>query len=141
MPAEPYRIVLVEDNEADVYLFRRALQDAGLNFELTVIEDGAEALAYIRDFGQGAPPDAAIIDLNLPKSEGTTVLEAIRKNTRLSAVPVVIVTSSASPAERAKAERLGAERFVTKPPDLDEFLRIGGLISDLLSKARAKEAP
>src|SRR5947207_11161569 len=82
MQAEPFRILLVEDNDADVYLLRKALENAALNFELIVIDDGAEALAYARSEGKysgAARPDAAVLDMNLPKSEGTEVLEALRR--------------------------------------------------------------
>ena len=142
MRAEPFRILLVEDNDADVYLLRKALENAGLNFELIIIDDGAEALAYARSEGiysRAARPDAAVLDMNLPKSEGTEVLEALRSNERLSGVPVVILTSSASPAERLRMERLGVQRFITKPPDLEEFLQIGNVVADLLHKAKSRE--
>jgi len=143
MQAEPFRILLVEDNDADVYLLRKALENAALNFELIVIDDGAEALAYARSEGKysgAARPDAAVLDMNLPKSEGTEVLEALRRNERLSEVPVVVLTSSASPAERLRMERLGVQRFITKPPDLEEFLQIGNVVADLLHQAKSREA-
>jgi CheY-like chemotaxis protein len=68
------------------------------------------------------------------------VLEALRRNERLAGVPVVVLTSSASPAERLRIERLGVERFITKPPDLEEFLQIGSVVADLLRNARSREA-
>ena len=143
MPAEPFRILLVEDNDADVYLMRKALESAALQFELIVIDDGAEALAYVRNEGRysnEARPDAALLDLNFPKSEGAEVLRALRQNERFSAVPVVILTSSASPAEQRSIEQLGVQRFVTKPPDLREFLQIGHVVADLLRKASSQKA-
>jgi len=97
---EPVRILLVEDNDADVYLFRKALKNAGLNFDLTVIEDGGRAIAFIRGEGQyaGSPvPDLAIIDLSLPKDDGIEVFEAIRAAERFADMPVVIASSSAKP--------------------------------------------
>jgi len=134
-----FRILLVEDNAADTYLLRRALKDAGLNVELTVIEDGAEALAFVRHEGKYAArpiPDLAVLDLNLPKLGGATVLEAIRQNTDLCHVPVAIMTSSTGPREQVKAEELGDGRFITKPPDLEDFLKIGQVLKEMLERAR-----
>jgi len=140
-PALPaFRILLVEDNAADTYLLRRALKDAGLNVELTVIEDGAEALAFVRHEGKYAArpiPDLAVLDLNLPKLGGATVLHALRQNTDLCHVPVAIMTSSTGPREQVKAEELGDGRFITKPPDLEDFLKIGQVLKEmLLERAR-----
>ena len=138
MPADPYRILLVEDSEADVYLMRRALESAALNFELIVIEDGAEALAYAQDdFSEDSRPHAAVLDLNLPKSGGAEVLQALRENKGLAALPIVVLTSSAHPREKAAMQKLGVQRFITKPSDLDHFLNIGNVVGDLL-KANAE---
>ena len=76
---DPLRILLVEDNTADVYLFRKAFTHAGLNFELTVVEDGGRGMAFVRGEGEyaGSPvPDLAVIDLSLPKNDGIEILEA-----------------------------------------------------------------
>ena len=89
---EPVRILLVEDNTADVYLFRKALLGAELNFDLTVIEDGGRAISFARDEGEyaGSPvPDLFVLDLSLPKNDGIQVLEAIRAKKRFANVPVV----------------------------------------------------
>lgn len=130
-----FHILLVEDNDADVYLMRHALQDAGLDVELTVIEDGAEALAFVRQEGKyaGSPiPDIAILDLNLPKVGGAVVLQAMRQSEAMSAVPVAIMTSSATPREQAETAELGISRFITKPPDLEGFLQVGQVLKEIL---------
>ncbi|MEO8128231.1 MAG: response regulator [Bryobacteraceae bacterium] len=138
-PDEPtFRIVLLEDNPADVYLLRKALDAAGMQFELTVIENGAEGLAFARREGVYAAspiPDLAVLDLNVPKGGGVTVLGAMRRSKELEFVPVVIMTSSATPREQATAGSLGVQRFITKPTDLDEFMEIGGLLKEILLKA------
>jgi CheY-like chemotaxis protein len=134
MRDERFSILIVEDSEADVYLMKIALKSAGLHCDVTVIDDGANALRYIRNEGvfKGRErPDAAVLDLNLPKAEGAAILEALRKDELLSTVPVLVLTSSASPVEKATVEKLGVERFMTKPPDLEEFLRIGEVIGEL----------
>ena len=114
-----YRIFLVDDNPADVYLLRQALKRARLNFDLTVIEDGADVLELIQTKAlEIAKPDLAILDLNLPSNGGIEVLAALRQNKNLSDIPVAVMTSSAAPLERNLVEQLGADRFITKPPEL-----------------------
>lgn len=135
----PFQILLVEDNPADVYLFRMALTKAMLEFQLNVIEDGALAIEYIqqheKDFERRIP-DLAVLDLNLPKIEGLKILEALRKSQRLSMVPVVITTSSSTEVERSKSQRLGVEKFLTKPADLEGFLEMGTILKDILVETR-----
>jgi two-component system, chemotaxis family, response regulator Rcp1 len=143
MTDRPVRILLVEDNAGDVYLFRKALENATLNFELNVIEDGAEALAFARQEGKyaGSPvPDLALLDLNLPKNRGVEVLKAMRHNSHFSKVPVVITSTSATPRERAESEQLGVERYIVKPPDLEDFLQIGTLVKEILLSRRPSTA-
>jgi len=76
-----------------------------------------------------------VLDLNLPKVEGTEVLEAIRSSRELAHIPVAVMTSSPSPRDRARAVQLGARRFITKPLDLEEFLQIGTILKDLLNES------
>jgi CheY-like chemotaxis protein len=137
-----FRVLLVEDNEADIYLLRQALKEAALDVELTVIEDGAEALSFARHQGKYAgfpPPDLAVLDMNLPKNGGAEVLEAMRLSKELSKVPVAVMTSSASPAEQLKAKQLGVERYITKPPDLEDFLQIGHVLREVLIESAARQ--
>jgi chemotaxis family two-component system response regulator Rcp1 len=144
MNGELFRILLVEDNAADIYLFRKALVKAEVPFELIVIEDGADALAFVRGEGKyaGRPvPDLAVLDLNLPKYEGTEVLAAMRETETLANVPVVITSSSPSPRDRAKVELFHVERYITKPPDLEDFLKIGGVLKEVLLAGKARRPP
>jgi chemotaxis family two-component system response regulator Rcp1 len=139
MSDELFRILLVEDNDADAYLFRKGLTAAGLNFELIVITDGAEALAFVRREGKHAErpvPDLAVMDLNLPKNDGSEVLEALRQREEWASVPVVITSSSTSPRDRTKVERLGIERYLRKPPDLEEFLQMGEVLKQILLESK-----
>jgi CheY-like chemotaxis protein len=134
-------ILLVEDNLGDVFLFREALKAAGVDYEITVISDGAEALNFVVDpvqYRAKGIPDLAVLDLNLPKVEGTEVLEAMRSDPDLSSVPVAVMTSSPSPRDRERAVQLGARRFITKPLDLDEFLKIGTVLKELLHEERSR---
>jgi CheY-like chemotaxis protein len=130
-----FRILLVEDSPGDVFLLREALQQAGLNYELTVIHDGEEALAFARSFSEPlAPdiPDLAVIDLNLPKVSGTEIIEAMRENGPLKDLPVAILTSSSAPWDRARAHSLGIQKYIAKPSDLEEYLKVGFILKELL---------
>jgi CheY-like chemotaxis protein len=139
----PVRILLVEDNTADVYLFRKALLGAQLSFELTVVEDGSRAIAFVRGEGEyaGSPvPDLAVLDLSLPKNDGIQVLEAIRATTRFANVPVVITSSSPLPPARLEEEHLQVACYIMKPPDLEDFLRIGTALKAILLQSKADNA-
>ena len=138
-PTRVYRIIVVEDNPADVYLLRRALSQAGLQCDLTVIDDGADALAYIQSSAQGGPrPDLAVLDLNLPGHSGIEVLGSVRQSKNLTDLPVVVMTSSASLPERRQVEQLGVSRFITKPHDLNDFLQIGEVLKEVLMRTEAR---
>lgn len=105
MTGDLVRILLLEDSVGDIYLFRKALESVGLNFELIVFEDASEALAFARQEGKyagGPVPDLALLDLNLPMGEGVEVLRAMRRSLHLSKVPVVITSASASPVSARK---------------------------------------
>lgn len=106
---------------------------------MTVFEDGAEAMRFVQaEIGSANRPlpDLIVLDLNLPKRTGTDVLAAIREHPHLTGVPVAILTSSASPADRAQTLRLRADRYFLKPLDLDDFLKIGANIRELLDASQ-----
>jgi CheY-like chemotaxis protein len=121
------RIVLVDDNPGDVRLLRLALKDADMNCELTVVDDGAEALEFVRQQGKYADrptPDLAVLDWNLPKNGGLEILEAISENRAFTGVPVAILSSGLPPHDLAKIQ-FNLARYITKPSTLEEFLKIG----------------
>lgn len=129
------RILLVEDNAGDVELFRMALKKASLDCDLTVLDDGAEALALVRQQGKYADapaPDLVVLDLNIPKYDGIEILEAMRANPTFAKVRVAILSSSSSPRERSLIEQYRISRYITKPLDLDEFLAIGSILKELM---------
>lgn len=127
------RIVLVEDNPADVFLVRKALQKRGIEFELICFEDGQKALKSLSQ--KGRKPDLILIDLNLPKMDGIDVMSAIRNMPRLASVPVAILTSSESPMDKKRATLLGASRYIKKPSTLEDFLRnVGTGVEEILAK-------
>lgn len=136
---DPTRILLVEDNPADVFLIKEAMRTHGIPFDLEWFADGEDAVAHIDHLDPAARvPDAILLDLNLPKVDGKEVLACIRRNAQLKHVPVAILTSSDSPHDRREAARLGASIYIKKPPTLDEFLDVGGTIRDLLEGTPAR---
>ena len=128
----PIRILLVEDNPADVYLIEEALRTHGVQFEMKWLRDGEQALEMLTEDGLGAP-DLVLLDLNLPRVDGKEVLTRIRQTPHLVGVPVAIMTSSDSPQDRREMADLGASCYIKKPPTLDEFLEVGGVIKNLLA--------
>ncbi len=133
-----FRILLIEDNPLDVDLLRRAFAAADLQCDVTVLEDGAQAMALFRRLESCAsepPADLLLLDLNLPKNDGVEVLRAARATAALARVPVAVLSSSTFSRERARIEPLGVGRYITKPADLDEFLRIGVTVKELLQRS------
>ena len=127
--------MLVEDSEPDVILVRHALSAQGLDFHLEVLADGEEAVEYTARLDadeHAACPDLILLDLNLPKLGGHHVLERVRRSLRCSQIPVVILTSSGSPWDQAEAARLGATHYFQKPSRLEEFMKIGIVVREIL---------
>ncbi len=133
MNKSSYRILAVEDNASDVFLMREALKEHGVNADLTVITNGQSAMRYLSLMNREDPvPELIVLDVNLPKKNGLEVLEGLRANPLLESVPVIVFTSSESVSDRAEAARLRAQAFVQKSMDLDEFLKIGAVVKNLL---------
>lgn len=120
-------ILLIEDNESDELLTVRALEKAQVANEIVVVRDGEEALAYL--FGTGAYagrdtsqlPNVALLDLNLPKIGGLDVLRRVRADDRTRHLPVVVLTSSGEERDVVQSYQLGANAYVRKPVDFNEF--------------------
>ena len=124
---DPIEILLVEDNPGDVELTREALHDSKVHMRLSVVNDGVEALAFLRREGTyaGSPrPDLILLDLNLPKKDGRAVLGEIKGDPALRHIPVVILTSSQAEQDIVRAYELHANCYVTKPVDLEQFITI-----------------
>lgn len=121
-------ILLVEDNPDDVLLTRRALHKNHILNELVVAEDGVEALDYL--FGQGAhagrdlrdQPQVILLDIKLPRLDGIEVLRRIRANESTRLLPVVILTSSREERDRLETYSLGANSYIRKPVDFQQFM-------------------
>jgi two-component system, chemotaxis family, response regulator Rcp1 len=126
-------ILLVEDNPGDVRLTQEALKDAKLINHLHVVQDGVEAMEFLRRQGtyQDAPrPDLILLDLNLPRKDGREVLTEVKADERLKRIPIVVLTSSQSEEDLLKAYGLHANCYVTKPVDFDRFTEVVRSIED-----------
>lgn len=120
----PIHVLLVEDNPGDADLTRDTLEDGKRRLEISVVVDGAEATDYLLQRGahKAAPvPDLIILDLNLPRMDGNAVLAEIRRHHALSAIPVVVWTSSDAEHDIVQSYANGARCYVTKPVDLETF--------------------
>src|SRR6202047_3588569 len=125
--ATPIEVLLVEDSPGDVRLTREAFKDAKVHINLHVASDGAEAMDFLNHNGKhsNAPrPDLILLDLNLPKKDGREVLEEIKESATLKSIPVVVLTTSASDADILRSYKLHANCYITKPVDLDGFLKV-----------------
>ncbi|PZA08671.1 MULTISPECIES: response regulator [unclassified Meiothermus] len=125
MANPPLRILLVEDNPADVFLMEAALELGELPHTLLLARDGQEALELLRGArSQDSLPDLILLDLNLPRLSGFDVLQAIRQDPQLSHLTVVVFTTSNAHSDVQRAYALQANAYVVKPPGLDDLLRI-----------------
>lgn len=124
----PKTILLIEDNPSDVALTRRALEKCRISNELVVVEDGQDALDYLWRTGPfagrapGADPALILLDINLPRVDGLTVLQRLRADDRTRRLPVVILTSSDEERDRAKGYDLGVNSYIRKPVDFHQFV-------------------
>jgi chemotaxis family two-component system response regulator Rcp1 len=129
----PIEILLVEDNPGDSRLAKEALKDSKLKNNLYVAEDGIEAMNFLRQIGKYSNmprPDLIILDLNLPKKDGREVLAEVKNDDNLKRIPVVILTISKAEEDIIKTYNLHANCYVTKPLDLDQFIKVVKSIED-----------
>jgi two-component system response regulator len=132
-------ILLVEDNPGDVELLKLALEQAGVDYQIHLLEDGGTALAHVRA-RNASPVDLAVVDLNLPQNDGMEILAAMRESAVFAHVPVVVFTSSVSPRDRARIEGFQIERYLPKPSDLEQYMRVGSTLKEILNNRRARES-
>jgi len=129
---QPIRVMLVEDNPGDADLTRETLQSGKLLMDIQVVTDGAMAVDTLLDLvatGQ-SPPDLILLDLNLPRLDGSQVLATIKGHETLRTIPVVILTSSDAEQDIVKSYNLGANCYVTKPVGLEAFQTIVRSVQD-----------
>jgi chemotaxis family two-component system response regulator Rcp1 len=124
---QPIEILMVEDNPGDVRLTVEALKEGKVRNNFHTVEDGVEAMSFLRRQGRYAEaprPDLILLDLNLPKMNGREVLAEIKEDPELRRIPVVILTVSKAEQDILKSYNLHANCYITKPVDLDQFLEV-----------------
>jgi CheY-like chemotaxis protein len=129
----PIEILLVEDNPGDVRLTKEALKEDKVHNNLHVVNDGLEALAWLRREGVHAGavrPDIILLDLNLPKKDGREVLSEIKTDEDLRRIPVVVLTTSRAEEDVLRAYDFNANCYITKPVDLEQFMKVVKSIKD-----------
>jgi len=133
-------ILVVEDNDADVFLLKEAIALHKLNVGVHVVENGALAISYIESI-DGNPvsdgPCLCLLDMNLPLRSGPEVLRHLRRSQRLAAIPAIVMTSSRSQTEREEIMRLGASAYFHKPITYGEFMDIGNVLRCFLPASHA----
>lgn len=130
---KPVEILLIEDNPGDVRLTREALTAGKVYNNLHVVRDGEQALRFLRreaEYADSIRPDLILLDLNLPRMDGRQVLERIKDDPELKRIPVVVLTSSEAEEDVLRSYDLHANCYITKPVDLDQFLRVVRLVDD-----------
>jgi CheY-like chemotaxis protein len=129
----PFNILLVEDDPADAFLARTAIRESKLVCDVHHMNDGDKALAFLRKQGSHVDsprPDLVLLDLNMPGRDGRSVLAEMKKDSGLCDIPVVVLTTSDATSDIKTCYASGANSFVTKPVDLDGFLRAMRSIED-----------
>ena len=133
------KIVLIEDNPADVLLVKEALRDHGIFHSLTHFESGREAVLTLckKDEEDETPPDAILLDLNTPRSDGFAVLAKLKQTPHLAGVPIAVFSSSRSRTDKHRAAINGA-RYIEKPSQLQSFLAtVGTAVKEMLASSAA----
>ncbi|HYN12541.1 MAG TPA: response regulator [Burkholderiales bacterium] len=123
----PVEILLVEDNPGDERLTREALKEGKVYNNFHWVKDGVEAMEFLRRKGKHASaprPDIILLDLNLPKMDGREVLQAIKTDSDLKRIPVVVLTTSKAEEDVLRTYSLHANCYVTKPVDLEKFITV-----------------
>ena len=133
MMVRPIQVLMVEDNPDDVDLTREALRDAKVHCDMHVVEDGVEALDFLRRqgrYGAAVRPDIILLDLNLPRRDGREVLTEIKTDGNLLSIPVVVITTSAAEEDILRAYNNHVNCYITKPVDFDQFVKVVKSIED-----------
>lgn len=130
----PPLIVVAEDNATDVFLVRSALEQERVDCNLHVVSDGEQAVRFLEEVEVNASlcPNLLLLDINLPRIGGWEVLEKLRKSTKCSSLPVVVMTSSNSHYDKERAKRLGLTHWFVKRADLVEFMKLGAVVRKAL---------
>jgi two-component system, chemotaxis family, response regulator Rcp1 len=124
---KPVEVLLVEDDPGDVILTQEGLRASKLHINLHVVDNGEKALAFLHHappYEDAPRPGLIILDLNLPRVNGMEVLKEIKSNEALQTIPTVILTTSRAEEDVVRSYKLGANCYVSKPLNLDEFVKV-----------------
>ena len=127
MYALPIQILMVEDNEADVFLATAALESAKIANRIYVVDDGVKAMEYLRrqgDYTVASRPDLILLDLNLPRKDGRQVLKEIKSDPDLCTIPVVILTGSKAEQDLVRSRVHHANGYLVKPVDFNGLMEV-----------------
>ena len=127
------RILLVDDNPGDARLIREALREGHYHADIDHVEDGVEAMHYLRHTSQyqaKSRPGLVLLDLNMPRKDGREVLSEIKNDPELKSIPVIILTTSDAESDISLCYQNHANCYLTKPVELDDFIKLAGLIHD-----------
>lgn len=130
---KPVEILMVEDNDGDIFLTMEALKEAKIHNSINVVHDGVEAMEFLRRQGKysDAPrPDLILLDLNLPRKDGREVLAEIKPDPEFRSIPVVVLTTSQAEQDIARAYDLHANCYIVKPVDFRSLMNIVRAIED-----------
>jgi two-component system response regulator len=126
-------VLLVDDNPADVDLTRDILSHCKLHFHVTSVKDGVEALSLLKregDYAQAPMPDLLVLDLNLPRKDGRSVLKEVKSDSRFADIPVVVFTTSQASSDITRSYQLGANCYLRKPGNLADYRAIVQSMAD-----------
>jgi CheY-like chemotaxis protein len=135
-------VLLVEDNPGDIFLVERALNQHGIRHVLHVIKDGSEAVNFVARMGKEDEvpcPDVMLLDLNLPSVSGPQILAEVRQRPECVEMPVIAVTSSDAPQDRAQLAALGVAHYFRKPSNLEGYMQLGSIISEVIKTEGVRE--
>lgn len=124
---EPIHILLVEDNEGDIFLTKEAFENGKVYTELSVVKDGKAAMDFLKkegEFSKVKEPDLLLLDLNLPKKNGFEVLEFIKHDTKLKHIPVIILSTSSAERDINKCYENHANCYIIKPVDIESLFTV-----------------
>jgi two-component system response regulator len=131
------RILLIEDNPADIELAKIALELNDIHAEVVSARDGQKAIDMLTEMGAGpidGYPDLILIDINMPRVGGLDVLRFIKQHATLHPIPAIVLTTSDAPQDRTRSFSLGANDYLVKPPRLDDFVRLLQRLAPLLKQ-------
>ena len=136
-------ILLVDDNEGDILLTKEALEDARIINKISIAYDWLEAIRLLREnLAREEMPDLILLDINLPRMNGTEVLEVIKNDPELKRIPVIMLTTSSAEKDILASYNNHANCYITKPVDLDRFMDVVRTIEDFwISIVKLPKAP